>query len=82
LQDSIVAQKYSPEKKANIKPEDIDWLLLTPKTGVTPIGVFNNAIYVQRIATTGGIPPAAAPTSSTQTVEVEYTAVYRFSKQN
>ena len=81
--DSIFAQAYNPPKSAP-SPEagTIDWLLLMPKTGTTPTGIFSGVDYIQRIATNGGKAPATPPVSATQTVEVPYTAIYRFTKIN
>lgn len=80
--DSIYAQAFSPAKTAP-SPEagNIPWLLLKTKEGKTPTGAFAGVEYIQRIATTGGIAPANAPTAAGQTVEVAYTAIYRFSKR-
>ena len=80
--DSIFAQQFTPAKTATPDANSISWLLLMPKTGTTPTGIFGNVAYIQRIATTGGKAPATAPTSASQTVDVPYTAVYRFSKKN
>ena len=60
----------------------IPWLQLMPKAGKVPTGAFSNVNYIQRIATTGGKAPATAPASATETVDVPYTAVYRFAKKN
>lgn len=81
--DSIFAQHFSPAKTAP-SPDagTIDWLLLKPKAGTTPTGIFTDVDYIQRIATKGGKAPLTAPTSATETVEVKYKAVYRFSKIN
>jgi hypothetical protein len=81
--DTIFAQQYNPPKTAaSPEPATIDWLLLMPKTGKTASGIFANVAYIQRIATQGGKAPAAAPLSADQTVEIKYTAVYRFTKKN
>lgn len=81
--DSILAQQFSPPKAA-ASPEagSIDWLLLLPKSGTIPTGIFKNVAYIQRIATHGGKAPARLPVSATETVEIKYTAVYRFTKTN
>ena len=83
VNDSIYGQQYSPPKTAP-SPDagSIDWLLLMPKTGKTPTGIFAEVSYIQRIATKGGKAPATPPTSANETVEVKYKAVYRFSKIN
>lgn len=81
--DSIFAQQFSPARTApSPDPESIDWLLLMPKIGTTPTGIFADVDYVQRIATKGGKAPLTPPTSLTQTVEVKYKTVYRFTKTN
>lgn len=81
--DSIFAQAYSPPKTA-ASPDagSVDWLLLMPKTGKTPTGIFADVSYIQRIATNGGKAPLTPPVSSGQTVDVPYTAIYRFTKIN
>jgi hypothetical protein len=79
--DSIYAQAYNPPRAApSPDPNSIDWLLLMPRTGRTPTGVFAGVAYIQRIATKGGRAPVISPTSANETVDVKYTAVYRFSR--
>jgi hypothetical protein len=81
--DSVYGQQFSPPKfEASSIPGSIDWLLLMPKTGTTPTGIFANVSYVQRIATSGGKAPTTAPLSAGETIDVKYTAVYRFTKKN
>jgi hypothetical protein len=83
VMDSIYGQQYSPPKYApSPDPDCIDWLLLKPKAGTTPTGIFANVDYIQRIATKGGKAPATPPASASETVEVKYRAVYRFTKIN
>ena len=83
VNDSIYAQAFFPPRTApSSDPSSIDWLLLMPKVGKTPTGIFADVDYIQRIATEGGKAPTTPPTSATETVEVAYTAVYRFSKSN
>lgn len=80
--DSIYGQAFSPARTApSPDPNSIDWLLLMPKVGNTPTGVFANVEYIQRIATVGGKAPAVLPTTADATVDVRYTAVYRFSRK-
>ena len=82
-QDSIFAQAMAPPRTApSNEPATIDWLLLVTKTGTVPTGVFAEVAYIQRIATQGGKAPVTAPASEHETVNVPYTAVYRFSKKN
>ena len=80
--DSIFAQQFIPAKTASPDPNSIPWLQLMPKTGKTPTGIFANVSYIQRIATKGGKAPVALPLSITDTADVHYTAVYRFTKMN
>ena len=79
--DSIYGQAFTPAKAvASPDPTSIDWLQLTLKKEAT--GVFANVNYIQRIATTGGKAPTQLPSSAGETVEVNYTAIYRFSRKN
>ncbi len=79
--DSIFGQQFSPARTAPAPDgESIDWLLLKPKSGTTPTGIFAGVAYIQRIATKGGKAPLTPPLSATDTVNVKYKAVYRFSK--
>ena len=81
--DSIFAQQFSPARTApSPDPESIDWLLLMPKVGTTPTGIFAGVDYIQRIATKGGKAPLTPPTSLTQTADVKYKTVYRFTRIN
>jgi hypothetical protein len=81
--DAVYGQAYVPARVA-ASPDGsaIDWLLLMPKAGTTATGIFKDVSYIQRIATTGGRAPAAAPANAGETVDVPYTAVYRFTKKN
>jgi len=81
--DSIFAQPFTPARTAPAADgTSIDWLLLMPKAGSIPTGIFAGVDYIQRIATRGGKAPSIPPTSANQTTAVEYEAVYRFSKKN
>lgn len=81
--DSIFAQQFSPARTAPSPDlESIDWLLLRPKAGTTPTGIFADVDYIQRIATKGGKAPLTPPASLTETAEVKYKTVYRFTKIN
>jgi hypothetical protein len=81
--DSVFAQAFTPAKTS---PSDeaatIDWLLLMTKQGKTPTGLFANVDYIQRIATKGGKAPATSPVSAAETINVPYTAIYRFTRKN
>lgn len=79
----IEGAPFDPARSApGTDANSIDWLLLQPKPGTFSSGIFQKTDYIQRIATTGGKAPAAAPLSLTDTVDVPYTAVYRFSRKN
>lgn len=81
--DSIYGQQFSPPKTAPANDANsVDWLLLMPKAGKTPTGIFANVDYIQRIATRGGKAPATAPQNANETIDVPYAAIYRFSKKN
>src|SRR5215217_2625544 len=80
--DIIYGQQFSPPRTTpSPDPDCIDWLLLMPKAGTTPTGIFTNVVYIQRIATKGGKAPATPPTHAGETVAVKYKAVYRFTKK-
>ena len=81
--DSIFAQHFTPARiAASPDAESIDWLLLMPKTGTTPRGIFTDVDYIQRIATKGGKAPLTPPTNLNATVDVKYKTIYRFTKKN
>lgn len=81
--DSIFGQPFSPARTApSPDPESIDWLLLKAKAGTVLTGVFADVDYIQRIATQGGKPPLTPPGSASQTIDVKYKDVYRFTKSN
>jgi hypothetical protein len=83
VSDSIYGQHFAPQRTApSPDAASIDWLLLMPKAGTTPTGIFANVSYIHRIATKGGKAPATPPTNATATVEVPYEAIYRFTKKN
>lgn len=79
--DLIMGQAYATPKAVNVDPKSIDWLLLMVKTGTTSTGMFADVDNIQRIATTGGRIPTTPPATAEATVEVPYTAVYRFTKE-
>lgn len=81
--DSIFAQAFSPAKTSpSDAPATIDWLLLMNKQGKPPTGLFASVAYVQRIATKGGKAPSNLPVSATETTDIPYTAIYRFTRKN
>ncbi|HYF29874.1 MAG TPA: DUF3455 domain-containing protein [Chitinophagaceae bacterium] len=81
--DSIFAQHFAPPKTApSPNANSVDWLLLQPKVGKTPTGIFANVQYIHRIATEGGKAPSTPPANAGATTEVKYTAIYRFTRKN
>jgi len=81
--DSIFAQQFNPARTSPSEdPESIDWLLLMPKTGTAPTGIFADVDYIQRIATKGGKAPLTPPANLSETIDVKYKAVYRFTRIN
>ncbi len=82
INDSIFAQQFSPAKTVSPDANSIAWLQLMPKTGKTATGIFANVSYIQRIATKAGKAPLASPQSLSDTADIFYTAIYRFSKKN
>ena len=80
--DSIFAQHFTPQKTAAPDANSIAWLQLMPKESKTASGIFSTVDYIQRIATTGGKAPSTAPQHVSDTANVFYTAIYRFSKKN
>ena len=80
--DSIFGQAFVPARTAPSPEGSIDWLLLMPKQGTTPTGIFAGVDYIQRIATTGGKAPAQVPVNISDAVEIPYEAIYRFTRMN
>jgi hypothetical protein len=81
--DLIFGQQFTPAKTSPSEdPESIDWLLLMPKIGTTPTGIFADVDYIQRIATKGGKAPLTPPVNLAETIDVKYKALYRFTKIN
>ncbi len=58
-------------------PGAVDWLLLEAKSH-SGEGRFADVSFIQRLSTTGGTPPATAPTRAGEVVRVPYTADYIF----
>ncbi|MBI3850926.1 MAG: DUF3455 domain-containing protein [Verrucomicrobia bacterium] len=55
----------------------IPWLLLQAKSTEGP-GILEHTTYIQRVNTTGGLAPTAAPTAPDQEARAPYTAEYFF----
>ncbi|HKR60205.1 MAG TPA: DUF3455 domain-containing protein [Pyrinomonadaceae bacterium] len=58
-------------------PNSIAWLLLK-KVSTDGPGIFSNVAFIQRVNTTGGMPPTNAGTTVGELAEVPYTAEYYF----
>jgi Protein of unknown function (DUF3455) len=58
-------------------PNAIAWLLLK-KVSTDGPGIFSNVTFIQRVNTTGGLPPTNAGSTVGQLAEVPYTAEYYF----
>ena len=58
-------------------PTAIAWLLLK-KYETTGAGIFSSVTYIQRVNTTGGVPPADPGLTVGEVKEVPYTAEYYF----
>jgi len=58
--------------------EDIPWLLIKVKAEEGSAGQFNPTVYIQRLQTQGGKPPAELPKRVESKVGVPYKAVYYF----
>jgi hypothetical protein len=65
------------QKRCNVNPNDIPWLLLASTSSSTD-GLFANTTYIQRVNTVGGIAPVVAGDSVGHVKEVPYTAEYWF----
>ena len=73
-----------PENTFRPDPTAIPWLKLSadPEKTTGP-GLLGNTTFIQRVATTGGLPPAAADCNTKEagkTEKVPYTADYYFWK--
>jgi hypothetical protein len=79
----MFGENFNPARTApSVDPDSLDWLLLMLKAGKVSTGIFAHVSYVQRIDTHGGNPPGTPPVSANQTIDVGYTAIYRFSMKN
>ena len=77
--DGSLVEGTGPVSAPSATPNSIAQLLVTAKTTRGP-GVFGGVTFIQRLATVGGVAPAAACTAGA-TTSVSYTAVYRFFKK-
>jgi hypothetical protein len=78
--DGSLVEGTGPVSAPSATPNSIPQLLITAKTSRGP-GVFGGVTFIQRLATVGGVAPAAACTAGATTA-VPYTAVYRFFKKS
>ena len=62
-------------------PTAIPWLLLETVTATGP-GTFSSVTYIQRLNTSGGLPPAGPGLSIGELVQVPYTAEYFFYREH
>jgi hypothetical protein len=58
----------------------IPWLLLEAVSTSGP-GIFSSVTYIQRLNTTGGLPPLAPGSFIGETVQIPYTAEYYFYRE-
>ena len=73
----VVAARVSG---ATVDATAIPWLLLSAVSTAGP-GILDQTEYIQRVNTTGGLAPAAAPTQAGQEARVPYTADYYFFRE-
>jgi hypothetical protein len=65
-----------------VTPDAIPWLILNSvSTDTVGPGIFESTTYIQRVNTTGGLAPAAAPTAAGLEARVPYTADYFFFRE-
>ena len=82
---SKVVGVVPPLGSVTVDPAAVPWLLLTADPNEAVPGVFSDTAFIQRVATTGGLAPAATecdPASVGKQVEVPYTADYYFWQQS
>ena len=72
-----------PAARVTVDPTAIPWLKLSADPDETAPGLLVNTTFIQRVATTGGLPPAAADCNTKKAgkkEKVPYTADYYFWK--
>lgn len=74
----VVAQRAAPP--VTVDPDAIPWLLLSSVKNEGP-GIFGCAALIQRVNTSGGLPPANPPTYLGEEARVTYTAEYFFFRE-
>ena len=75
VRDKAEDVKSAPAPKPK---EDIPWLLVKVKAAEGSEGRFTPTVYIQRLQTQGGKPPAELPKRADTKVGVPYKAVYYF----
>jgi hypothetical protein len=60
------------------KATDLPWLLVPVTSNDAKGGTFSKVVYIQRISTSGGMPPAEVPKRMGSRIAVPYTATYVF----
>jgi hypothetical protein len=75
VRDKAEIVKSVPAPKLN---EDIPWLLIKVKAEEGKDGKFSPAVYIQRLQTQAGKPPAELPKRADSKIGVAYKAVYYF----
>jgi hypothetical protein len=75
---SRVVGALPPQAKVTVDPSAIPWLRLG-KFSTTP-GLFEKTTFIQRVNTTGGLPPKDPCTTGDPAKRIPYTANYRFWK--
>lgn len=74
----VVAMRAAPP--APVDPDSIPWLLLSAVKNEGP-GIFSRAALIQRVNTSGGLPPANPPGYPGEEARVTYTAEYFFFRE-
>jgi hypothetical protein len=77
--DGTLVEGMTPVSAPSATPNSIAQLRINAKT-TRGEGTFGGVTFIQRLATVGGVAPAAACTEK-QTTAVRYSAVYRFFKK-
>jgi len=63
-----------------VDPTAVPWLVLDAVQAEGP-GIFDGTKFIQRVQTTGGLPPSTPPTHLGQQARIPYTAEYFFFRQ-
>src|SRR5262249_45033758 len=79
----VVKKKEKDPKSADApnKETDVPWLLISVKAEDAKdgkLGTLSKVVYVQRVATSGGVKPKEPPKHADSRIGVPYTATYYF----